>query len=120
MLSCITAGGCNAAGPGVCTSPADGNKPECAACAACHDGSSSAHHHPSINGLAGGGGGSYGGGSYPVLAEELVEVVPERSGAISNLSGLVAASSLLALLALVAVQRSTTRRREYQALDTIV
>ena len=114
---------CQAAGPGMCTSPADGNKPECAACAACHDGTDSTNGN-NANGLAGasfGGSGGGGGGSYPAVAAELVEVVPERSGAISNLSGLVAASSLLALLALVAVQRSTkTRRREYQALDTIV
>ena len=62
--------------------------------------------------------GSYAGN--PFFAEELVEFVQERSGAIANLSGLVAVSSLLALLALVAVQRSSTRRREYQALGTIV
>ena len=52
---------------------------------------------------------------------ELVEVTPQQSGAVSGMANIVATSSLLALVALVAVRRrQAMQRRDYTTLETVV
>jgi hypothetical protein len=84
-----------------------------------HHGTHGGHHGsmPSA-GMAHGTHGDNHGSVPPVV--ELVEVTPQQSGAVSGMANVVATSSLLALVALVAVRRrQAMQRRDYTTLETV-